>query len=166
MNKRAKEKQLLEEAYTSIYSEAEEKKGVTIGGHVHEVGSNDPLGSGTIRKIITYPNGYMIFASDGELYSRMVDLEGQAVGEGYLKNEDGESYSKEEAAEDEVYDRIDGLIDTEDKERLVYLFKLAIADKKMLDVVTSIHDDLKEEGFDVDDINDYIAETFKFTLGG
>ena len=33
-------------------------------------------------------------------------------------------------------------------------------------VVTSIHDDLKKEGFDVYDINDYIAETFKFTLGG
>ena len=168
MNKRAKEKQLLEEAYTSIYSEAEEKKGVTIGGHVHEVGSNDPLGSGTIRKIIEYSNGYMIFARDeyGGLMSHMVDLKGNTKDEGYLKNEDGESYSKEEAAEDEVYDRIDGLIDTEDKERLVYLFKLAIADKKMLDVVTSIHDDLKEEGFDVDDINDYIAETFKFTLGG
>tara|TARA_R100001463_G_scaffold90521_1_gene145227 strand:- start:250 stop:582 length:333 start_codon:yes stop_codon:yes gene_type:complete len=110
----------------------------------------------------------MIFARDeyGGLMSHMVDLKGNTKDEGYLKNEDGESYSKEEAAEDEVYDRIDGLIDTEDKERLVYLFKLAIADKKMLDVVTSIHDDLKEEGFDVDDINDYIAETFKFTLGG
>ena len=112
----------------------------------------------------------MIFTRDeyGGLMSHMVDLEGQAVDEGYLKNKDGESYSKEEAAEDKVYDHIDGLINIKDKERLVHLFKLAIADPRILDldVVTSIHDDLKKEGFDVDDINDYIVATFKFTLGG
>ena len=219
MNKRAKEKQLLEEAYTSIYSEAKEApKGkhydsagrlrsgdadadgrggpkyrsdptyenpnedaegrgeltisgpIKIGDHVYKVGSNDPLGSGKISKIIEYSNGYMIFTRDeyGGLMSHMVDLEGQAVDEGYLKNKDGESYSKEEAAEDKVYDHIDGLINIKDKERLVHLFKLAIADPRILDldVVTSIHDDLKKEGFDVDDINDYIVATFKFTLGG
>jgi len=141
MNKRAKEKQLLEEAYIQVleeqseskapkgdsfdsennykpsgvdassdgpggryrririnkpgrsgenhkgkkrFQDEEEKGGITIGDHVYEVGSNDPLGSGTIRKIIEYSNGYMIVASDGGLYSRMVDLKGQGVGEGYL----------------------------------------------------------------------------------
>ena len=225
MNKRAKEKQLLEEAYIQVLEEQseskapkgksfnkkdnykpsnvdaskshtdqyvrirkneegrskkthggrgvqdeEEKGGIKIGDHVYKVGSNDPLGSGKISTIIEYSNGYMIFTRDeyGGLMSHMVDLEGQAVDEGYLKNKDGESYSKEEAAEDKVYDHIDGLINIKDKERLVHLFKLAIADPRILDldVVTSIHDDLKKEGFDVDDINDYIAETFKFTLGG
>ena len=76
----------------SEMEEAESKGELTISGpikigdHEHEVGSNDPLGSGKISKIIEYSNGYMIFAYDeyGGLMSRMVDLKGQGVGEGYL----------------------------------------------------------------------------------
>ena len=148
MNKRAKEKQLLEEAYIQVLEE-DWKKGT----------SKAPKGASFDSENNYKPSGRDAHSDGpGGRYRRT-----RPPGSGSTKTH-GEAGIK--AEDNEVYDRIDGLINIKDKERLVHLFKLAIADPGMLDVVTSIHDDLKEEGFDVDDINDYIVETFKFTLGG